>query len=60
MATGLSDERCPNCAKKLEDYDHMWFQCQECGYLLFGDSPVIDLDEDGDNEIDWMEGYEDE
>lgn len=63
MVYSLSDERCPSCGKKLVDADHMWFQCQECGHLLYSDEGIflgLDAIEDDEDDVDWMEGYEDE
>ena len=53
----IADERCPSCGKKLTDHDYMYFECMECGWLMYGDETVPDLDEPGDDKIDWMLDY---
>jgi predicted RNA-binding Zn-ribbon protein involved in translation (DUF1610 family) len=58
--SSLADERCPSCGKYLTREDYHYFECMECGHLMFGDETCDDLDGPGDDAIDWMEGYEED
>ncbi len=58
MTDHLSEDRCPQCAKKLTDHAHVWAECAECGYVLVNEERRTPLEPD--DRIDWMEGYDDD